>query len=57
MAKGSRVIEFKDMVDHGLHGVPHVFEILDCRMKKGDGALSADTRQDNESWVDVFGLD
>ena len=57
MTNGSLGINFKDMVDHGIHGVSHGFKICNYRLEKRKGSLTADAGQDNQTGVNVLGSD
>ena len=54
-ANSSIGIDFNDMVDHHIHGVPHGFKICNGRSEKREGLLAANTGQDNQTGVNVFG--
>ena len=56
-ANSSIGIDFKDMVDHGIHGVPHGFKICNDRLEKREGPLAANAGQDNQTGVKLFGAD
>ena len=57
ITNGSLGIDFKDMVDHGIHGVSHGFKICNYRLEKRKGSLTADAGQDNQTGVNVLGSD
>ena len=57
MANRSLGIDFKDVIDHGIHGIPHCFNAIDRRLEKREGPLTADAGQDNQTRVKLFGSD
>ena len=57
IANGSIDIDFKNVIDHGSHGVSHGFKICNGRLEKREGPLTTDTGQDNQTGVNVFGAD
>ena len=57
MTNGSLSINFKDVVDHSIHGVLHGFNISNRRLEKREGPLTADAGQDNQTGVNVLGSD
>ena len=60
IAHASLGIDFKNMIDHGIHGVPHCFKMLNMlnrRLEKCEGPVTPDAGQDNQTGVNVFGTD
>ena len=57
MTNGSLGINFKDVVDHSIHGVLHGFNISNHRLEKREGPLTTDTGQNNQTGVNVFRTD